>query len=194
MNLIEATRYCFRNALNFKGRAARYEFWNFVLFIILVDIVLTIINILIFGPTVTEGFQVSIDSNGNQTSGLIIEQDYNSGWFGTVFGLVVLLPFVAVSVRRLHDRGRSAWFLLIPAVGLAIAIGLVSLNLTTAPIDTTGLPADFPTQMPVPQNATFLIAAFLIALGSCVAPIVWFARASQPGPNRFGPNPHEVLQ
>ena len=47
------------------------------------------------------------------------------GLLGSVYGLVVLLPTIAVSVRRLHDTGRSGWWLLIafiPLIGVIVLI------------------------------------------------------------------------
>ena len=56
-------------------------------------------------------------------------QDFGSGiglWTG-LFSLVVLFPQIAVSVKRLHDRNRSGWLLLlslIPVINLWIALEL----------------------------------------------------------------------
>jgi uncharacterized membrane protein YhaH (DUF805 family) len=82
----------------FSGRARRSEYWYFVLFNILISIGLTIIDLVI---------------------GTYSQQ---SGWglFSGLYALAVLIPGLAVSVRRLHDTGKSGlWFLivLIPLVG-----------------------------------------------------------------------------
>ena len=48
-----------------------------------------------------------------------------SGLLGTLFSLAILLPSIAVGVRRLHDTGRTGWWLLIgfiPLIGLIVLI------------------------------------------------------------------------
>ena len=44
---------------------------------------------------------------------------------GSLYGLAVLIPSIAVSVRRLHDTNRSGWWLLIALVPLIGAIVLL---------------------------------------------------------------------
>ncbi len=78
----------------FKGRATRSEYWYFFLFNIIISVILGIL------------------SN-------IIGDDSNA--LGSLYGLIVLVPGLAVAVRRLHDIGKSGWMLLIiliPIVGL----------------------------------------------------------------------------
>jgi uncharacterized membrane protein YhaH (DUF805 family) len=88
----------------FKGRARRREFWMFALFNFIISLVLSIIDRVI----------------GNPEMGL--------GILGTLYALAVLLPSLAVGVRRLHDTGRSGWWLLI---GLIPCIGLIVLIIFT---------------------------------------------------------------
>jgi len=100
MNFSEAISSGFQNYVNFSGRAQRSAFWYWALFVFLGSFVAGILDAMIFG----------IDAYA-PISGL--------------FGLVVLLPGLAVSVRRLHDIGRSGWWLLIwlvPLIGWIILI------------------------------------------------------------------------
>jgi uncharacterized membrane protein YhaH (DUF805 family) len=86
----------------FHGRARRKEYWMFVLFNLLISIVLGILDNVL--GTVTEAGQ---------------------GLLGLVYSLAVLIPGLAVAVRRLHDTGRSGWWLLIgliPCLGAIILI------------------------------------------------------------------------
>jgi uncharacterized membrane protein YhaH (DUF805 family) len=85
------------NYANFNGRAARPEYRWYVLFVLIADIVLYIIDVNILG------FQL----------------------LGAVFGLATLIPSLAVSVRRLHDIDKSGWWILlgiIPVIGWIILI------------------------------------------------------------------------
>ena len=85
----------------FDGRAHRTEFWMFTLISVVISIVLALIDVAI----------------GTYGAG--------GGVLQGIYGLAVLLPSLAVGARRLHDIGRSGWWLLlglIPLVGIIILI------------------------------------------------------------------------
>ncbi|MEK9521494.1 DUF805 domain-containing protein [Streptomyces sp. NPDC087908] len=80
----------------FSGRARRKEFWMFQLFNFIISIVLVAIG-------------TAIDFS----------------LLSTIYSLAVLLPSLGVTIRRLHDTGRSGWWILIglvPIVGFIIII------------------------------------------------------------------------
>ena len=81
----------------FTGRAGRQEYWYFVLFSTLISIALAI-----------------VDAVADTTIG-----DGGTGLFGSFYGLAVALPGLGVTVRRLHDTGRSGWRILIALVPVA---------------------------------------------------------------------------
>ena len=89
----------------FSGRARRKEYWIFLLFNIAISIVLAIID----GATGT------------------FSEEMGLGLLGGVYALGVLLPSIAVSVRRLHDTDRSGWWLLIAVIPVLGAIVLLVL-------------------------------------------------------------------
>ena len=81
----------------FSGRARRKEYWYFVLFNFLIA----------FGLGVIDGL-------------LGLVSDLGIGLLGGIYSIAVLIPTIAVAVRRLHDTGRSGWWLLIffvPLIG-----------------------------------------------------------------------------
>ena len=80
----------------FSGRARRKEYWYFVLFNIIISIVLVMID--------------SMTGSFSAEGGM--------GLLSGIYTLAVLIPSVAVSVRRLHDTNRSGWWLLISLVPL----------------------------------------------------------------------------
>jgi len=84
-----------KNYVNFQGRARRKAFWMFVLFNL----------IAIFALNFVEG-----------AIGLRGEGDY--GILSGLYSLAVLLPALGLAVRRLHDTGRSGWWILIGLVPL----------------------------------------------------------------------------
>lgn len=85
----------------FDGRSHRTEFWWFTLWSFIISLALTIIEI---------------------AAGL------GGDWGGPlsgIYGLLVIIPTLAVGARRLHDIGRSGWWQLIgliPLVGIIILI------------------------------------------------------------------------
>jgi len=81
-----------QNYATFKGRASRSEYWYFVLFNIIFSIALSYV------------------------SGLV-----NLPILYTIYSLALLIPSIAVAVRRMHDVGKSGWFILIPIYGLILA-------------------------------------------------------------------------
>ncbi len=97
----------------FSGRARRKEYWMFTLFNIIVYIVLAIIDS-------AAGLQLGDSPYGILTA---------------IYGLAVLIPSLAVAVRRLHDTGRSAWWLLIGLIPLINLILLVLMVLDSEPVD-----------------------------------------------------------
>jgi uncharacterized membrane protein YhaH (DUF805 family) len=87
---------------DFQGRSRRKEYWMFALFIFLVSIVLTMVD-MGMGTGTPTGFGI--------LSGL--------------FSLAILIPSIAVGVRRLHDTDRSGWWILIGLIPLIGAIVLL---------------------------------------------------------------------
>jgi uncharacterized membrane protein YhaH (DUF805 family) len=81
----------------FDGRARRKEYWMFALFNLLITLAIAVIEAIIG----------------------------TSGFLGLIYALAVLLPAIAVSVRRLHDTDRSGWWLLIALVPIVGAIVLL---------------------------------------------------------------------
>ena len=82
----------------FRGRARRREYWMFTLFSVIITVVLAVLE-RIAGPF------------------------HESRVLATLYSLAVFLPTLAVAVRRLHDTGRSGWWLLIgfvPFIGWII--------------------------------------------------------------------------
>lgn len=103
----------------FKGRASRSEFWYFMLFTLLVGLVCIALAFATGGIGMIEG---------RSTSALPM---IFFGIYG-LFYLAVLIPTIAVTVRRLHDRNMSGWWYLgfivggmIPFVGPLISIAMI---------------------------------------------------------------------
>jgi len=100
MDFMTAIQAGFRNYVNFSGRASRSEYWWWVLFVVIVGIVASFIDISIVGNA-------------------------QFGPVGGLTSLALLLPNIGISVRRLHDRDKSGWFILIGLIPLVGAIILL---------------------------------------------------------------------
>ena len=93
------------NYVGFRGRATRTEYWMFVLASLIVSIVVGIVG-RVLGLTIGEGIGAT-------------------NILSLVYTLAVLLPSIAVMVRRFHDAGYSGWMallILIPLIGLIAVI------------------------------------------------------------------------
>jgi uncharacterized membrane protein YhaH (DUF805 family) len=90
----------------FEGRAQRSEYWYFVLFYVLIYI----------GLAILDGLMSGFSRSGSM------------GILAAIFSLAMFVPSLAVGVRRLHDTGRSGWWLLIALIPLIGAIVLLVFN------------------------------------------------------------------
>ncbi|MGB3316961.1 MAG: DUF805 domain-containing protein [Albidovulum sp.] len=107
MQMMTAVRTCFSKYATFRGRARRAEYWWFVAFNILVSVGLSILDGMAFGIH----HWMMTGSPGSPLSSL--------------YSLAVFLPSLAAGVRRLHDTGKSGWWVLIwliPLIGWVILI------------------------------------------------------------------------
>jgi uncharacterized membrane protein YhaH (DUF805 family) len=96
MTFVEAIKDGFGKYLTFSGRSSRSAYWYWALFAFLVGIVATLIDLAIGSRIVS-----------------------------VITTLALLLPGIAVGFRRLHDVGRSGWWILIALVPLIGAIVLL---------------------------------------------------------------------
>lgn len=88
MGFPEAIKTGFQKYVVFEGRAIRSEYWYWSLFAFLVSIISSVLDVAMFPDVAWEPLN-------------------------TATALALLLPGLAVSVRRLHDVGRTGWWLLI---------------------------------------------------------------------------------
>ena len=102
--MMAAILHGFSNYVNFSGRTPRSLFWWWVLFVFVLLFVLGIIDSAIMGS-------MTSDPTGRPLS--------------LIASLALLLPNLGMGVRRLHDTGRSGWWILIglvPFVGVLVLI------------------------------------------------------------------------
>lgn len=98
-----------KNYAKFDGRARRREFWFFALFNLIASVVASILD---------------------RTLGLTFGPMVSYGYIYAVYAVAVIVPGVAVSIRRMHDIGKSGWWLLIVFVPIIGGIWLLVLFVT----------------------------------------------------------------
>jgi len=99
----------YQNYANFNGRASRSAYWWWALFQILASAAIG----LIFGHSA-----LMMDPTA-------IAVDHTGGIISNLWALVNLLPGLSLGVRRLHDIGKSGWWLLIvliPLIGVIVLL------------------------------------------------------------------------
>ena len=160
MNMIEAVQSCLKKYVGFSGRARRSEYWYWVLATIIIAVILAIIEAVL---------------------GLSTEGD---GPLSNLFNLAIFLPGLAVSFRRLHDAGRSGWWiggfylgLLIFGIIIALIIGVDYASGDFDSFDGFGF---------------ILIILILAVFAYAIMLLVFMCQDSHDGPNKYGPNPKNV--
>lgn len=180
--MMQAVKRFFTKYAVFSGRASRSEFWWVYLAMTVVSAAVMVLMLIAIGAVAAStDFAALEDPAAMETAGI--------GVFGiaavfyallAAFGLAVLIPTIAVTVRRLHDAGFSGlWYLLNFVPGGSIAV----LVFTILPSVAEGARFDDPPYgYPPAPNAPFLAAAYQPAPG-------WPAPPSTPpaGPTQYPP-------
>ena len=171
MSFGEAIKSVFSKYATFSGRARRSEFWYFVLFNFLVSFVLGLIPFL------------------SLVSGL--------------WALAVLIPSLAVTVRRFHDIGKSGWNYLIIVIPELTLMGYLFYNIINVIKEMVDAGFKYYNMADsvrafldrIMTNSSFLSTFGVLIFIDLVVTIlwlVWMTRDSQPGENKWGPNPKEL--
>lgn len=103
MSFGESVKTCFQKYVTFKGRARRSEYWWFWLLNLIVSIVTLVLD-------------YKLD---------MINIEFGIGALSGLYTLIVFLPSLAVSVRRLHDTGHSGWYYLLTFIPILGALFLL---------------------------------------------------------------------
>lgn len=170
MRFAEAVRLCFARYFTFSGRAGRPEFWWFVLFVFLGNLLTSGLDVLVFGAP----------GPGEAQSGLI----------AGIFSLVVFFPLLAAAFRRLQDTGRPGWYALLP---VAAWLGMVFLLLggfaVFGLVATQGAAGEAWLGPLAALGFSGILLLLLTELALTVVLIWWCTRPGTPGPNAWGPAP-----
>ena len=160
MSFIEAIAQGFRKSFDFKGRARRTEYWYWTLFAIIANAVAAIL----------EGGE--------------------EGLLAMIVSLILFIPGLSVAVRRLHDIGRSGWWLggyfLISVVATVwIAVWAVNNGVSNYP--------DAPDSSSLTLQLIFVLLLYILAIaGLGFTMLVWYCTPGTIGPNRYGEDPKYI--
>lgn len=158
MGFGDAIKTCFSKYFTFSGRARRSEYWWFYLFTILLGIVAGIFD------------------------GILGLGSENLGVLGAIATLVTIIPTLSAQVRRLHDTGRSGWW-----VGGAFIAAIVFVFLMIGTVGLAGL-GDSTDAFSGAMGIFFLIFVFAFLIYG-IAMLVFMCQDSHKGDNKYGPSP-----
>ena len=156
----------FENYANFSGRARRSEYWYYTLMTVIISFILSIIDDLL---------------------GLKFGAKSSSGILSSLYALAVFIPGLAVSVRRLHDIGKSGKLLLlfyIIIIVLAIVMVVSGISVFMSAMN--------PSSMSPPDISALGIGFFvplLLIFAMSIWMLVLFCTNGDSGANKYGSDP-----
>ena len=151
----------FRRYAEFSGRSRRMEYWMWTLFIFLAYLAFVVLGIVLGAGAILGAGAGSSSGAAAAGGGALIV----FGLFG-IFALAILVPSLAVAVRRLHDTNHSGWWILAPLTGTVLQFVGAAMH----------------------SSAVALVGA-LIGLVLGVLLLVWYFMDGTPGPNQYGADP-----
>jgi len=183
----------FARYVDFEGRARRSEYWLWALFLFVVNAGLTVLQ---YG-SIFMGAAASGDSDAHAAAaagaagGMML-----IGLLKFVFWLAVLLPSIAVSVRRMHDINRTGWWILFPTAVMIVS-AIVVFTLTGAQWageieKMKGISGNEDPAVVFGAMMTIIRPFMWVLIPTFLAKIVTFifrVTDGTPGSNRFGPDP-----
>ena len=165
----EAVLVCLRKSATFSGRASRSEYWYFFLFCCLFFVVWGYVVLVV----------------GRQSDGLL----FALVWIGNA---VLQIPLTAAGFRRLHDTGRSGWWIggqWLLNLALMLLGGVVSSEVIYAFLR-HGAGVEYVRAVEQMQAGPILgsvmSAGGLVATAWWIVVLIFLCRKGHPGPNRYG--------
>ena len=167
-SMVEATKTCLRKYAVFSGRARRSEYWWFMLAQYLIAMALSFLMMIVMIVQLYIGL-----SNGSITeeTGFMFMFKNPVFWIYCLYSLALIIPNLSVMVRRLHDIGKSGWYLLLPFLSPLLVGGAVVLAIFNHDL------------------WFFMIVAYVITLAIMIIMLVWMATNGKKETNKWGPSP-----
>lgn len=156
---------CLKQYADFNGRARRKEYWWFML---INSIIMMILVICWMIPMFKMAFNAESGSEYDEWD--VVRTMFTNPfiYIYLVYYLAILVPTIAVTVRRLHDIGKSGFWVFL-SIGGSILGSVANMYQTANPI--------------------VAMVLLFIALAITIVFLVWMFTNSDYGPNQYGPNP-----
>lgn len=181
MGFVPAIRTCFAKYATFSGRARRPEYWWFLLFLFLGSALLGLLDRLVFGAG------LPMDARIGMTH---FEGGQHTRIFQPLFQIATVVPGFAVGWRRMHDTGRPGWYLLLPLIASVLLNFVLLGGMVGFGMWSMGhFPGERMLDSSMLMGGLALALTWLLQLALFILVIWWLTRPSQPGDNRFGPEP-----
>jgi uncharacterized membrane protein YhaH (DUF805 family) len=162
-----------RRYAEFSGRSRRKEYWLFFLGVLLLYLVLALLMIVLVGGPILSALASAdaggVDADGAAPGSGMIAAMLGGGIVGIVILLVwlaLLIPSIAVGIRRLHDIDRTGWWLMLGYGPYILSVVLV-----------------------MAQSAELAAMLNLVSMIGFLVLLVFAVMPGTRGPNRFGPDP-----
>jgi uncharacterized membrane protein YhaH (DUF805 family) len=156
---------------DFSGRSRRMEFWMWQLFQLLVYVLVVVLAMALGGGALmmmgSGGDPASLMAAGGAM--MIVIMLYS------LYCLAVLIPSIAVAVRRLHDTDRTGWWVLAPLAPYVVMI--VAGAMVAASPDSAAA-----------AGGIVLVSMVAVVVLALVLLVFYFLEGTK-GPNRYGPDP-----
>ena len=105
----------------FTGRASRSEFWYFILFYAILSFVISLLDSVLGTNYTYEVISAgALPAADGQIAAAVTQK---VGYLSIIFSLAMLIPSMAISIRRLHDTGKSGWWFLLVVIPIVNFIG-----------------------------------------------------------------------
>ena len=171
MGFVEAIKTCFSKAFTFTGRARRSEYWYWYLFSLIVSFPMSIL------------MEIIPEDAWALTRVLALVM---LGW-----GFFNMIATLAVTIRRLHDTGRSGWWYGASMIGGFVWAMLMVVGIIVVAISVGSDTSTTPMASLMPWLVVLLVT-YIPLLAYSIVLLVWFCQDSTPGPNKYGENPKGV--
>lgn len=187
--------YALKNSFNWKGRATRTEFWGFYLFYYVFYQVVNIAGNVLIPSDVNEKLMSAQESGDLSMLGEAFTTYFQNGTVQATVGaqiafvLALVFPFLSVSVRRLHDTGRSAFSVIFGVVSYLVFVGSTIWFLYVAILSGDVIVSS---EGVISSNSAYALLSLLVSMLVFGALSIYLFVAmllpSQKGGNKYGPS------
>lgn len=191
--MLQAIRYNLANLTRFSGRDRRQNFWLYVLFLVIVQALVSFaVSLPILGAMMGEAFDAARAgaSEAELQARMMAQASGSVGtstWVSAISSLLLIVLLAASFTRRLHDSGKPGWIAAIAALLqlASIAIALASVEQATQ-IVLAAQTGDLET---LHQMQREVALQGMIGWLPMLVVLVFGLWPSTPGPNRYGEEP-----